>query len=206
MTTTGLPAAGDLLRRQDELQAEADAVSADLGLAEVLAAIGDPVRVGSAALGLMVHGDLDITVTCPSLRGPTAGAVAQAGARLALHPRVWQVEFRDDTGAWNTDPDYPDGIYLGLRYRSAAGRDWNADIWFVDQPERQPDLAHLRDLAPRLTPEIRLAILAIKHALKTDPPPGGRVRSYHVYVAVLDDGVRTPGQFAQWRARAAAGS
>jgi hypothetical protein len=77
------------------------------------------VPVGSAALGLMVWPDLDLTVVCRRL---DAEAVAGAGASLAGHPRVREVRFIDDTGDWNTDPTYPDGLYLGLRCRSLTGR------------------------------------------------------------------------------------
>jgi hypothetical protein len=94
-----------------------------------------------------------------------------------------------------------DSSRLGLRYRSAPGDDWNLDIWFVDQLERQPDLAHLKSMPARLTPEARTAILQIKHAMADSQEPGRRVRSYHVYKAVLDDGVRTPEQFTEWSTR-----
>jgi hypothetical protein len=190
----------DLLQRQDELQAEAEAVSADLELDGLLAAVGNPRLVGSVALGLMVRPDLDITVVCPELDYATAELVAQIGARLAMHPRVWQVVLRNDTGAWNADPAYPDGLYLGLRYRPVPGRDWNLDIWFVDDPDRQPDLAAAEAIPGLLTPDTRIAILEIKQALADDPPVR-RVPSYYVYTAVLDDGVQTAEQFSEWLAR-----
>jgi hypothetical protein len=59
--------ADDLLRKQAELQAEAQTVEADLGLHALLAPIGQINRVGSAALGLMVWRDLDLTVVCENL-------------------------------------------------------------------------------------------------------------------------------------------
>ncbi|GAA4561859.1 hypothetical protein GCM10023193_26090 [Planotetraspora kaengkrachanensis] len=187
-----------MVRRQDALQGEAEAVSLDLELQERLSTLGDPVRVGSAALGLMVRRDLDMTTTCPALGMPVTEAVAQLGARLAVHPRVRQVQFRDDTGHWNTDPAYPDGLYLGVRYRSPQGHDWTLDLWFVDEPERQPDLADLRTMPPRLTGEARVAILRIKDAWADRPEYGVAVRGVDVYRSVLDDGVRTPEQFTQW--------
>jgi hypothetical protein len=153
----------DLLDRQRRLQDEADAVEADLGLKSLLAGIGEPIRVGSSALGLMVKRDVDLTVVCAALDGATRDAVIDLGGRLARHERVGQVTLRDDTGAWNADPEaYPDGLFLHLRYRSPAGADWSFDVWFVDEPERQPDLAHLRTLLPRLTDETRVAILRLK--------------------------------------------
>ncbi|MFI7104544.1 hypothetical protein ACIBK8_35035 [Streptomyces sp. NPDC050161] len=189
--------------RQEELQAEADAVAADLGLGRLLSAQGEPVRVGSAALGLMVAPDLDITVICPGLDGSTARAVAGIGAELAVHDRVRQVTFRDDTGRWNTDPRYPDGLYLKVGYRSAAGRDWALDIWFVDDPDRQPDLAHIRTLPPRLTDAHRATILRIKEALAGRP--GARVTGYEVCRAVLDGEVTTVEAFDAWYAGERAG-
>jgi hypothetical protein len=113
------------------LQAEAEDVARDLGLRALLESTGEPVLVGSAALGLMVWRDLDFTVVCDGL---DVDAVAAVGSRLAMHPRIRQVVFRNDTGAWNADPGYPDGLYLGLSSRSPAGHDWRSDIWFVDEP------------------------------------------------------------------------
>ena len=181
----------ELLRRQAELQVLADAVVADLGLDRSLAALGEPVRTGSSALGLMVVPDIDITVACPSL---DVDAVVALAGLLARHERVRVVQFRKDHGRWNTEPDaYPDGLYLGVKYRPEDGPEWNADIWFVDEPERQPDLGHVRTLPARLTPAARAAILLIKHS-RPD------YRSFDVYRSVLDDGVRTPEDYDTWRA------
>jgi hypothetical protein len=188
----------DLVQRQEVLQAEARAVSLDLLLDERLSALGTPTWVGSAALGLMVRRDLDITVTCPALGISVTEAVARLGAGLAVHPRVHQVEFRDDTGHWNNDPAYPDGLYLRVEYRSPNGDDWTLDLWFVDEPERQPDLADLRLMTPRLTPETRIAILQIKEAWADREEYGETVKSVDVYRSVLDDGVRTPEEFSRW--------
>jgi hypothetical protein len=188
----------ELLRRQDQLQAEAATVRQDLGLDQRLSTLGEVVPVGSAALGLMVWRDLDLTVVCRRL---DAGAVAGAGASLVGHPRVREVRFIDDTGDWNTDPTYPDGLYLGLQCRSLAGEMWKVDIWFVDDPNRQPDLAHARDLPRRLTAETRVAILGVKDAWAGRPEYRREVRSWDIYTAVLDHGVRTPAQFEAWLRR-----
>jgi hypothetical protein len=188
----------ELLRRQDDLQAEAATVRQDLGLDQRLSTLGEVVPVGSAALGLMVWRDLDLTVVCRRL---DTDAVAAAGALLAGHPRVREVRFIDDTGDWNADPTYPDGLYLGLQCRSLVGEIWKVDIWFVDDPDRQPDLAHVRDLPKRLTAETRAAILGVKDAWAGRPEYRREVRSWDIYTAVLDHGVRTPAQFEAWLGR-----
>jgi hypothetical protein len=185
----------ELLRQQAELQAEADGVEVDLQLAALLEPLGEPVRVGSAALGLMVWRDLDLTVVCKEL---ALEAVAAVGAHLAAHARVRQVTFRNDTGHWNTNPSYPDGLYLGVEYRSPARHDWKLDIWFVDQPDRQPDLAHLRWIPAQLCPETREAILLIKSGWASRPDYGKRVTSVDIYTAVLTGRVRTREDFEKW--------
>lgn len=86
-----------------------------------------------------------------------------------------------------------------MGYRSGRGRDWTLDVWFVEGPDRQPDLVHLRTMPARLTPDVRAAILLIKHAWADRDDCGTSVRSYDVYRSVLDDGVRTPEQFDRWR-------
>jgi len=188
----------DQLEQQQVLQGQAVEVQQDLHLPQRLSVVGAPVRVGSAALGVMVRRALDFTVICADLGTAVQEAVAGLGAGLSLHPRVRQVQLRNDTGAWNTDPTYPDGLYLGLQYRSQQDQDWTLDLWFVDQPDRQPDLAHLQDLLPALTPTRRATILAIKQACCSLPEHRSKASSYDVYRAVLEHDVRTTEQFDQW--------
>jgi hypothetical protein len=166
-----------------ELLSTATGILAELGLDETLRTIGVPTLVGSAALDVMVAHDIDLTVTVPDLTA-AASAIARLGAELSLHDQVHRVQFRNDTGRWNADPAYPDGRYLGIGYA-----DWTLDIWFVDEPDRQPDLQHLKTLLPRLTDADRQVIIEIKQSLLADPPTGGRGPSYDVYVAVLDHGI-----------------
>lgn len=192
-----------ILKKQAALQAEADAALDALGLDTLLRVVGNPVRVGSSALGVMVRRDIDVTVLCEKLNRAAHVAIAQIAGELALHPRVGAVRFRNDSGFWNKTPeDYPDGLYLGITYRSENNEDWNLDIWFVDEPERQPDLKHLRTILPRLSTTMREIILTIKTALATgsfayDKP----VSSFLVYEAVVDGGVSNIVEFENWLRR-----
>lgn len=188
-----------LLARQQALQAEAEQVRVRLGLDRVLGAVGDPVLVGSAALGLMAWRDIDTTVVCPSLDDRL---VLAAAAELGGHPDVKALRYRDDSGRFNEDPQqYPDGLYLGLSYHPAGQAEWKLDVWFVDDPGRQPDLEHLRTLPGRLTDEARVAILRIKSIWSARPEYGKSVRSWDIYTAVLDHQVRDPAEFDRWLAR-----
>jgi hypothetical protein len=128
----------ELLARQRALQAEAEQVRARLDLDRVLGAVGNPVLVGSTALGLMVRRDIDTTVVCQSL---DKRPVLAAATELAAHQDVKAMQYRDDSGRFNQDPEkYPDGLYIGLRYHPAQMPEWMLDLWFVDDPDRQPDL------------------------------------------------------------------
>jgi hypothetical protein len=89
-----------------------------------LSTLGEVVPVGSAALGLMVWRDLDLTVVCRSL---DADAVARAGALLARHPRVREVG-SSTTPATGTPTDLPRRAVLRLQCRSLVGEMWKVDI------------------------------------------------------------------------------
>ncbi|MCQ1850440.1 hypothetical protein [Neorhizobium galegae] len=192
-----------ILKKQAELQAQADTIVSALGLENALRLAGNPVRVGSSALGLMVRRDIDITVACERLDPAARRTVAEIAGELMLDSRVGAVRYRNDSGLWNVEPqNYPDGFYLGLTYRTETGEDWNFDIWFVDEPDRQPDLKHLKTLLPRLTDEVRETILAIKTELAATAPKGGKpAPSALVYEAVLDGGINTLAGFEDWLSR-----
>ena len=103
----------------EELAEAAAVVRADLELDDVLGALGEPHLVGSAALGLMVWPDLDMTVVCDAL---DVAALHRAAVDLVSHPRVRQLTFRNDSGTWNSHPEkYPDGVYWGIDYRDGRG-------------------------------------------------------------------------------------
>ncbi|MFC4619005.1 hypothetical protein ACFO4N_09805 [Camelliibacillus cellulosilyticus] len=183
------------IARQMRLQAEAAELVEEMKLQPLLETVGTPVKVGSAALGLMVWRDLDMTVICSKL---DIAAISDVVSQLMSNPRIRQITLMNDTGGWNTDPVYPDGYYIGLEYRSRSGNEWQLDIWFVDEPERQPDLQHIRTMPGRLTSEAIVSILSIKTVWRSRPEYGKQVKSFDIYSAVLDDNVRTPDEFEQW--------
>lgn len=184
-----------LLTQQNALQTEADEVVNELKLHHILSTVGQPIRVGSSALGLMVWRDIDITVVCSKLN---IADVVSLGSMLMMRSGVEELRFRNDSGSLKSDDDYPDGLYFGLKYKSNTGNWWKIDIWFVDEPEKQPDLAHIRTMPKRLNPELRDSILKIKSVWAHRVEYGKKVKSYDIYTAVLNDDVRTPDQFNEW--------
>jgi hypothetical protein len=147
----------------------------------------------------MVRRDIDITVVCDRLDEAALEAFANIGARLMQKTEyVLAVRFRNDTGHWNREPEnYPDGLYLWLSVQM-RGAEWTFDIWLVDEPERQPDLAHLKTLLPRLSDMDRAIILQIKHDLAAGNQSIAKIPSALVYEAVMDHGMKTSEEFTEW--------
>ncbi len=132
----------------EELAEAAELVRADLELDDVLAGLGEPHLVGSAALGLMVWPDLDITVVCAAL---DVAALSRAAVDLVSHPRVRQLTLRNDSGAWNIHPEkYPDGVYWGIDYRDG-----------------QPELEHRRLVRRRTPTGSQTCVMSVSSARPT---------------------------------------
>lgn len=181
------------------MQERAARLRDSLGVDAKLGQIGAPTLVGSAALGLMVARDIDLTVVVKRLGASVLRAVSELAAELSTRPDIREVVFRNDTGRWNTDEEYPDGLYLRIECADELDELWTLDIWFVDEPERQPDLNHLRTIGPRITVETQAAILDIKRATQGKRSDRSRLPSYEIYEAVLGRNVRTPAEFARDR-------
>jgi hypothetical protein len=181
------PTPEELFAEQRRLQSEAASVIKDLKLLDLLDLAGVPRLVGSLATGLMVWRDIDCTVSCERLDISTVMTIA---SRLLEHPKVVGLDVRKDTGDWNRDPaTYPDGLLLEVDYRSDES--WELDIWFIDEPERQPDLGHVDWLRERLTDESRATILDLKRRMYGKPS----YSSYRIYEAVLEHGVETLAEY-----------
>jgi hypothetical protein len=185
--------AAELLRRQAALQREAEAVVAELDLPGVLGRIGIPEWIGSSRSGLMVWRDLDFGVRCDEL---TAERVYDAMRPIVTHQGMVRVEYADETGERS-----PSGLvedqryYYACHFLTTAGDEWKIDLslWTSSAPRSQ--LAHLEMLRARLNDETRLAILWIKDVWSRLPAYPYEVGGTEVYDAVLEHGVRTPGEF-----------
>jgi hypothetical protein len=182
--------ASELLRRQDALQTEAAEVLADLDLFSLLSRAGTVSQVGSSATGLMAWRDIDIGVHCDDW---SADLAFQAVRPLASHAKVKRLTYVNETGRFNAT-GLRDGYYWGVSYQTDAGDTWKIDIWFWSSAAPSDDVEHVRAIMRSLTPETRLAILWIKDEFHGQP----EYRSFALYDAVLNHGVRTPSQFASY--------
>lgn len=188
--------AEELLRRQAALQAEAREVLADLALFDCLRTAGSVEQVGSSVSGLMAWRDLDLSVTGPGMTAERAWAAVRP---LLIHPQVVQVLYRQETGERSpTGRAADERFYYVLRYLRGEAVEWKIDVslWLLDGPRGLAQ--QLEELARRLTDETRLAILRIKERWHRLPGYPDEVGGVDIYEAVLDHGVRTPQEFAEF--------
>jgi len=188
----------DQLEQQQVLQSQAVEVQQDLHLPQRLSVVGAPVRVGSAAPGVMVRRDLDFTVICADLGTAVQEAVAGLGAGLSLHPRVRQVQLRNDTPPPSGVPRTPPKLRWkvtpaaagnknehdplkgepvgdpGTPTRTPSHRRW-WDQWFEQCPEPVVDQSPRRGTDPRRHDPRRSTTLA--PTSESDTPRSSETRS-----------------------------
>jgi hypothetical protein len=184
-----------LLHRQAALQAEAAAVLTELDLIDRLNSVGTVRRIGSSTLGLMVWRDIDLAV---SSSGLSIERAVETVRPLFLHPRVRQVRYLNQAGAFNpTGLVVDDRFYFQVFFDTQAGDAWELDISFWLAAGLHPEPIQ-EATARQLTAETRLAILWIKAVWCRLPSYRHGVWSTDIYDAVLQHGIRTPAQFNRY--------
>jgi hypothetical protein len=118
--------------------------------------------------------------------------------RFVDRPEVVGFDYRDERG-----PRSPTGTARDERYHvpialSRNGRTWRVDLtlWLND-PHTNLTAWH-ENLRDTVTADQRGAILRIKDVWHRRPDYPDEVGGTQIYAAVLDDGVRTPEEFATW--------
>jgi hypothetical protein len=195
---TAPPSDAELDARQAALQAEARDVLAAPDLAALLADLGPPVFCGSFVSGLMCWREVDVMM----LVGPDFSPqdVLRVLGRIVRLPGVNGLEYRDERGPRRPTSQVRDERYHVPVTIDRAGHIWQIDLtlWLHD-PHHNLTRWH-EELRERITAEQRRAVLRIKDEWHRRPEYPGDVGGLDVYTAVLEAGVRTPGQFAAWLA------
>jgi hypothetical protein len=185
--------ASELLSRQDALQQEARQIVETLGLHERLGQAGQVSEHGSSISGLMAWRDIDFGVTSPGL---TTERAFEIMLPLLQHPQTARVRYQNETGPRTFMGDQRnERLFFMVYYDHTDGETWKIDIAFWLWPEPRGESHAATAIRDRLTGETRVAILWIKdlwHGLAAYPSVVGSV---DIYTAVLDHGVRTPGEF-----------
>jgi hypothetical protein len=188
----------ELHDRQRALQAEADAVLADLDLATVVAEVGPLHVTGSYVSGLMCWRDLDLMVLVGGDFSPH-DVLGLLGA-LVERPGVVGFDYHDERAARS-----PTGERTDERYHVVITVDWDGQPWRIDlslwlhDPHTHVTARHER-MRESITDDQRRAVLRIKDVWHRRLSYPDLVGGHEIYTAVLDDDVRTAAQFEAWLA------
>ena len=189
----------ELSARQSALQDEAREVLAELDLAALVADIGPLLVTGSFVSGLMCWRELDVMVLAGSDFPPQD--VLRLLQRIVGQLGVTVLEYHDERG-----PRCETGQVRDERYHVPFTVDRAGQCWRIDLTLWLHDL-HLNvtrwheDLRESITADQRSAVLRIKDVWHRRPAYPDQVGGLDIYTAVIEDGVRTPRQFATWLAQ-----
>lgn len=175
-----------------EQQMRAWEIIRETRLMEIWQSIGAEVRlVGSLRCGLLArHRDIDLHIYSAPLHPSDSFA---AMARLAIHPAVEHIECRN---LLSTDEAC---IEWHALYRDRDNDLWQIDMIHIRKGSRYDGyFERVADrIAAALTPETRRTILR----LKFETPDEVKIAGIEYYRAVLEGGIRTYGEFLDWRQR-----
>lgn len=188
----------DLWERQVVLQAEATAILADLDLIAIVADAGPMLLAGSYVSGLMCWPDLDVMVFTGADFSPRD--VLRLLQRIIDRPGIVGFHYRDERGLRSPTGAARDERYHLVIELARHGRTWRIDLTLWLNDPHANVMAWHESLRDSVTAEQRRAILRIKDVWYRLPSYPDRVSGMQIYQAVLDDGVRTPREFAAWLA------
>src|SRR5205807_4905302 len=137
-----------LLREDCDLRREADTLLYTEGLHPLASEYGKLNISGSYALHLMTWRDLDLNLEAPHL---TVEQFFVLGSRIASRLAAWKMFFTNHRQPPSSE--YPRGLYWGIRLGEVTAGAWKIDLWALDTPAFQEQLAHTQRIAARLTPE-----------------------------------------------------
>lgn len=186
----------ELSARQAALQAETADVLAGLDLAVIVADIGPMLLTGSYVSGLMCWPEVDIMVHVGA--GFSPRDVLRLLQNVVDRPGVLGFDYRDERGRRSPTGTARDERYHVPIVLSRNDQTWRIDLtlWLND-PHTNLTAWH-ENLRDTVTTEQRATILRIKDVWHRLPSYPDQVGGIQIYTAVLDDGVRTPQEFAAW--------
>jgi hypothetical protein len=172
-----------------ELKKEADGLALQCRLAELLTVYPTWFIGGSYSYDLMCWRDLDIYILDPQ---HDLKRCFEVGYELTLRLAAKKSFFTNNLGG------EPSGLYWGIRLGDVRQGAWKLDVWFLDQEGYEKHIAYSTRLCERLTPDNRGTILAIKEIYWRQAAYRDTITSDVIYRAVLDNGISTVEEFAEY--------
>lgn len=181
----------DLLKKQKDLQNEANMILREIDLLNILSIYGKPEIIGSLATGLMTWKDIDIEV----IGGINEEKYWEVVRKLFHTPQYKKLFVANFTNSVN--PNTPKGLYISIEGYGKTEERWKIDVWFL--PPRKPDGENYNEwIKNKITDENRLIILSIKNKVAINPKYGKEIFSIDIYKAVIENGVQNLDDFKKY--------
>jgi hypothetical protein len=183
----------DLLRADEALHGEADALLERFDLLPLLTDFGELWIGGSYATRLMTWRDLDLYLRAPSL---PVSRFLDLGRRLGERLTPRKLNFTNHRDFPATEP--LSGLYWGLHLGDSRAGAWKLDVWALEDDAWTAQRRQAEQFASSLDEAKRQTILELKTALWNHPRYRKDVTSDDVYRAVTAGHVATLKDFWDW--------
>lgn len=182
----------DLIKQQEELQREGNDLLAKIGLIEFISKFGKPEIVGSMMSGLMVWPDIDIQLIADQISDEDYWKTVKFIFDIKdLYHSLYIQDFRK-----SQNPNTPNGLYIGTKIEN-GGKEWKIDLWFI-LPRNENEFNFNDWIKDKLNDENRKTILELKGQLYNNPKYRKDFFSIDIYKAVINDGVKSIGDFEKY--------
>jgi hypothetical protein len=169
------------------LHAEATELVYKRGLHDALSSFGAVFYTGSFALDLMAWPDIDISLQLKPFFH-SIDKFFEVGNRVAECDNVVSMKFHNFHKF--PIPELPPGLYWNAKINRSTGPSWKIDIWSTDKKAADENRRDMERIKKSLTQETRKLILDVKYSLITDEGRTPVLSGYHIYQAVLVEGLK----------------
>ncbi|HRN96640.1 MAG TPA: hypothetical protein PLD54_04295, partial [Candidatus Levybacteria bacterium] len=161
-----------------------------LRLVSILSPLGKVNYRGSYHTGLMTWPDIDIHVEGQITDDQFFQVVQSLFKKRTQVKSLHVADYR-----LGENPNYPMGLYLGMKCIGEQFKEWKIDVWFVAD-----DSEHTFDewLIKNLTPEKKQQILEIKNVVADHPKYRKEILSVDIYKAVIEHAVSNLEEFKSY--------
>lgn len=179
----------DLIGYEKSIREEADSILFEGGLHQLISKYGKVGMAGSYPLKMMFKRDLDITLISSELQPPK---FFELGGRIADHLGSHFLYYHNTRiKALPLRPT--NALYFGVSFQN-----WKIDLWVTSEEWWKESEIYMNNILTKLTNEKKLIILEIKKEFSYTKDYGRKFSSKQIYSSVLDHGVTTVKQFAEF--------
>lgn len=170
----------DVVVYSEEIKREADNILKNTELLKILGKFGIPHVVGSYAMNLMYHPDIDIVVETNDLRAASMDALRA----LVEGGNFEKIEYGDFVKF--SRANRPNGYIIVLRTTRGDVR-WEIEVWFLSNATKEEN--EVSRICALLTPGLKETILEFKRQVHERNISKHQISSSDIYHAVLENNI-----------------